>query len=85
MYEDKDPWAFKCPDCGEEFTEEIGRLKAQTLNINVKCPGIINPIGPIPCPMTLRYSAEEFRLALTEAKAGRMDPFRDTWVRKQHP
>ena len=39
MYEDKDPWPFRCPQCGNEFTEEIGRLKAQTPNVEVKCPG----------------------------------------------
>jgi hypothetical protein len=30
MYDDKDPWPFKCPECGEEFTKEIGWLKAQS-------------------------------------------------------
>jgi len=85
MYEDEDPWPFKCPECGEEFTEKIGRLKAQTPTIVVKCPGILDTLGPIPCPQTLRYSAEEFRLTLAEAKTGRLDPFRDIWVRKQRP
>jgi hypothetical protein len=85
MYEDKDPWPFKCPECGEEFTKEIGWLKTQDPSINVKCPGIISPIGPIPCSQTLRYRAEEFSLALAEAKAGRYDPFRYEWVRKERP
>jgi hypothetical protein len=85
MYEDKDPWPFKCPECGEEFTEQIGRLKAQTPTIAVKCPGILNPIGPIPCPITLRYSAEDFRLALAKVTAGQQDPFGATWVLKQRP
>jgi hypothetical protein len=81
MYEDHDPWPFKCPECGEEFTEQIGRLKTQGF---AKCPGFSTP-GPIPCPMTINVRAEEFGLALTEAKAGRYDPFRHTWVRKQRP
>jgi hypothetical protein len=85
MYEDKDPWPFKCPECGEEFTQEIGWLKAQTPTISVKCPGIINTVGPIPCPVTLRYSGEEFRLMLAKAKAGGHDPFGATWVRKERP
>jgi hypothetical protein len=76
MYKDEDDWPFKCPECGEEFTEKIGRLKTQTPTIAVKCPGIVDPLGPIPCSVTLRYSAEEFRLALAKAKAGRHDPFR---------
>ena len=85
MYEDKDLWPFKCPECGEEFTEEIGWLKAQTQNIAIKCPGILDPLGPILCPVTVRYSAEDFRLALAEAQAGRRDPFRETWIRKERP
>ena len=82
MYEDKDPWPFKCPKCGEEFTKEIGWLKTRAL---VKCPGTINRPEPIPCSMSFQMSAEEFGVALTEAKAGRYDPFGHTWVRKQHP
>jgi hypothetical protein len=74
MYEDKDPWPFRCPQCGEEFTKEIGWLKAQAPNIEVRCPGILNPVGPISCPVTLRYSAKEFRLVLAKAQAGRHDP-----------
>jgi hypothetical protein len=85
MYEDKDPWPFKCPQCGEEFTKEIGWLKAQPITIAVKCPGIFDPVGPIPCSVTMRYSAEEFRLALTEALAGRYDPFGAHWIRKKRP
>ncbi len=78
MYEDKDFWPFKCAHCGEEFTKEIGWLKTQArgANLSVKCPGIVNRLGPILCPNTLRYGAEEFRLILAEAKAGRFDPWR---------
>jgi hypothetical protein len=85
MYENEDPWPFKCPECGEEFTKEIGWLKTQTPTIVVKCPGILNPLGPIPCPITIGYRAEQFRLDLTEAQARRYDPFRHTWVRKERP
>ena len=36
MYEDEDVWPFKCPKCGEEFTEKIGQLKLETI---IHCPG----------------------------------------------
>ncbi len=85
MYEDKDPWPFKCPECGEEFTKEIGWLKAQWPSIEIKCPGIPNSLGPIPCSVTIRYSAEEFRLKLAETQAGDVDIFGAIWVRKQRP
>ena len=85
MYEDKDPWPFRCPQCGEEFTEEIGRLKAQIPYLEVKCPGTLSTVGPIPCPITIRYSNEQFRLALSEAQAGKRDIFGEIWIRKQRP
>jgi hypothetical protein len=79
MYEDKDFWPFKCPQCGEEFKKEIGWLKAQPnddFSLSVRCPGIINRLGPVLCPNTLKYGAEEFRFMLAEAKAARFDPWR---------
>ncbi len=42
MYEDKDLWPLKCPECGKEFTKEIGWLKAHT---DVKCRGVLNTLG----------------------------------------
>jgi hypothetical protein len=81
MYEEKDTWPFKCPECGEEFAKEIGWLKAQYPTISIKCPGVINELGPICCPQTLMYRAEEFSSALIEAKAGRYDPW-SVWVRR---
>jgi hypothetical protein len=33
--------------CVEEFTKEIGWLKAQAPTVAIKCPGIINSLGPI--------------------------------------
>jgi hypothetical protein len=85
MYEDKDAWPFKCPECGEEFTKEIGWLKAQSPVISVKCPGVLNNLGPILCPNTILCHNEQFRLDLAQAKAGGHDIFRDVWIRKQRP
>ena len=86
MYEDDDPWPFRCQQCGEEFTEQIGQLKAQAPFVSVKCPGMLNRLGrPIRGPITLRYSAEEFGLILAKAKAGAYDPFGSIWIRKQRP
>ncbi len=31
MYEENDPWPFKCFECLEEFTKVIGRLKARNI------------------------------------------------------
>jgi hypothetical protein len=81
MYDDDDDWPFKCPDCGEEFTKKIGWLKTQT---EVKCPGVLNPLGPIPCPHTLTDNHGEFPHALAEAKAGRLDPWA-SWLRRPPP
>lgn len=85
VYEDNDLWPFKCPECGEEFTKEIGWLKAQGPKIRVKCPGIVNLLGPIPCPITIECSDKEFGLMLTEAEAGGHNVFGTTWVRKRRP
>jgi hypothetical protein len=86
MYEDKDKdkdlWPLKCPECGEEFTKEIGWLKAHT---DVKCPGVLNTLGPILCPVTITYRKEQLDLDIAQAKAGRLDPFRAAWVRKERP
>ncbi len=65
MYEDKDLWPFKCPQCLKEFTEEIGRLKA---NPAVICPD---------CGLRQTDHHKQFGLALAEAQAGRLDPWRD--------
>jgi hypothetical protein len=47
---------------------------------------MLNRLGrPIRCPITLRYSAEEFGLILAKAKAGAYDPFGSIWIRKQRP
>ena len=75
MYEDKDPWPFKCPRCKQEFTEPIGTLKTQAI---VRCP------GP-GCSMRFQMSPDEFSVALDKARSGEYDPFRFTWGRKQNP
>jgi len=76
MYEDNDLWPVKCTHCGQEFTKKIGWLKTQKPKISLKCPGIVSKLGPVLCPNTLVYGAEEFRVVLAEAKAGRFDPWR---------
>jgi hypothetical protein len=81
MYEDEDLWPIKCGHCGEEFTEKIGRLKA---NLSVECPAVSLP-GPVRCGTLITIRDEEFRLALAQAQAGRYDPFRHLWVRKTRP
>jgi hypothetical protein len=67
MYEDKDPWPIKCPECHEEFVAEVGRIKAGE---RIKCPGV-------DCTLSVWYPAEQFRLMLAEAEAGIFDPWRD--------
>jgi hypothetical protein len=82
MYEDQDLWPLKCPECGEEFTKEIGWLKAHT---TVRCPGVIDPLGPIPCPITLTYRTDEFCIEVAEAKARKLDIFWHVWTIKKRP
>jgi hypothetical protein len=65
MYEDEDEWPIKCLECLNEFTEKIGRLKA---NEAVSCPE---------CGLSHKYSREEFGLAPTQAQENRFDPWRD--------
>ena len=36
MYEDHDLWPIKCSNCRNEFTEEVGRIKAG--NELIRCP-----------------------------------------------
>lgn len=72
MYEDDDLWPIKCPECGEEFTEKIGRMKAGEQS---RCPR---------CLLNLWHPKEQFLLALGEAQAGRSDPWRGM-LRLQKP
>jgi DNA-directed RNA polymerase subunit RPC12/RpoP len=48
MYEDNEPWPITCPDCKHEFTEQIVRLKNNTV---VRCPL---------CKTRIEYRLEEF-------------------------
>jgi uncharacterized protein YbaR (Trm112 family) len=52
MYEDNEPWPITCPDCKHEFTEQIARLKNNTI---VRCPL---------CKIRIEYRLEEFLGAL---------------------
>lgn len=72
MYEDKDLWPFKYPTCGKEFTEEIGRFKAD--GYIVHCPGPCEPGKSV--RTTIPSSDEQFRLMLAEAKQGVADLWR---------
>jgi DNA-directed RNA polymerase subunit N (RpoN/RPB10) len=65
MYEDKDFWPIKCFKCGEEFAEEIGGLKTATM---FRCPS---------CGLNFHHPTEQFLLALSEAREGRLNPWRD--------
>jgi hypothetical protein len=76
MYADKDLWPFRCPRCGEDFVKRIGWLKTQT---SVKCPGFTVAPRPVPCPVIIQIRSEEFLVALTKARSGEYDPWRDTW------
>jgi hypothetical protein len=65
MYEDQDPWPIKCLKCLNEFTEKVGRLKAEEA---VRCPE---------CGLLHKYSREEFGLALAQAQQGIHNPWRN--------
>ena len=65
MYEDKDLWPIKCFDCKEEFTEEIGRIKA---GVRSRCPS---------CELSFPHPHEQFLLALTEARKEPPRPLRE--------
>ncbi len=63
MFENRDPWPLRCPQCGEEFVVEIGKLKS----------------GKVPrcawCQALLPITGEMFMAALTNARAGEFDPW----------
>jgi len=66
MYEDQDFWPIKCPSCGNEFTKQIGWLKSAS---TYRCDGGAG------CEINLRHPAEEFLLALAQARNGKLDPW----------
>ena len=64
IYEAKNFWPFKCPNCLYEFAEEIGRINAGT---KVICPE---------CHTWLTDHDKQFIVKLTEARNGQFDPWR---------
>jgi hypothetical protein len=65
MYEDEDVWPIRCPHCGHGFTAEIRHLKSGVVSVCVDCS---NDLG---------HSTGEFRLALSEARKGKLNPWWD--------
>jgi len=74
MYEDDDLWPLKCPECLEEFSEKIGRIKTGE---RIKCPGA-------DCTISVRYPPEQFKLMIAQAKAGFLDPW-GSMIRPKEP
>ena len=63
MYEDEDVWPVRCPLCGHGFTAKIRHLKSGVVS---KC---------VSCSSDLGHSTEEFYLALSEARNGKLNPW----------
>jgi hypothetical protein len=72
VYEDKDFWPIKCPDCLNEFTEEIGRMKA---GAEIRYPD---------CKIILTDPAKQFLVHLAKARNGELDPW-GHMIRLQKP
>jgi hypothetical protein len=72
MYEDEDVWPIRCPHCGHGFTAKIRHLKS---GVVTKCVGCSNELG---------HSREEFHLALSEARKGKLNPWWDMLRRMAH-
>jgi hypothetical protein len=66
MYQDKDLWPFKCPECGEEFTRSKSswlphgpRLRsmldmvASSLSLRLPCRGCARTAAPGPAPLLI--------------------------------
>jgi hypothetical protein len=69
MYEDEDVWPIECLHCGHGFTAKIKHLKS---GIVTKCLG---------CSSDLGHSTDEFYLALSEARNGKLNPWWDMFRR----
>ena len=65
MYEDEDVWPIRCPHCDHGFTAKIRHLKSGVVS---KCVSCSNDFG---------HSTEEFYLALSEARNGKLNPWWD--------
>jgi hypothetical protein len=72
MYEDEDIWPIRCPHCGYGFTSKIRHLRSGVVS---KCISCSNDVG---------YSPEEFYLALSEARKGKLNPWWDMLGRMAH-
>ncbi len=70
MYEDTDFWPFKCPNCRNEFTEQVGRINAGG---QVICPQ---------CRIWLTDHDKEFVVHLAKARNGLFDPWGDMFTLK---
>jgi hypothetical protein len=72
IYEDEDVWPIRCPHCGHGFTAKIRHLKTGVVG---KCVSCSNDLG---------HSTEEFYLALSEARNGKLNPWWDMVRRMAH-
>ena len=63
MYDDDDSWPVICPSCGEGFIETIGHIKGRLVS---NCPR---------CLLDFVHSRKQFLFALSEAQAGRHNPW----------
>jgi DNA-directed RNA polymerase subunit RPC12/RpoP len=72
MYEDAYPWPIKCHICLNEFTKEVGRMKAGE---EARCPD---------CGVRFVYPVREFERELAETSRLRLDPYRNM-VRLKKP
>lgn len=63
MFGMNDLWPIKCANCGEEFTEEVGRIKIVG---GVRCPQ---------CECRIDAPSEDFDYMVADANAGRSDPW----------
>jgi DNA-directed RNA polymerase subunit RPC12/RpoP len=65
MYEDTYPWPIKCSVCLNEFTKEVGRMKAGE---KARCPE---------CGLRIVYSVKQFERELAEHNRLSLDPYRN--------
>ena len=65
MYEDNYPWPIKCGTCLNEFSQEIGRMKAGE---ELRCPS---------CKVQFVYSVKEFEREVAETFKLGLDPYRN--------
>jgi hypothetical protein len=72
MYADEDVWPIRGPHCGHGFTAKIRHLKSGVVS---ECVGCSNDLG---------HSTEEFYLALSEARKGKLNPWWDMLRRMAH-